>query len=185
MRDALDPERAAAVRIVSLDVDGVLTDGSIWLGAIDGAPKVELRRFHVHDGLAIQLLNKVGIGVALVSGHRSAVVEERARRLGVRDVALGNPEAKLSGLKSILDRRGLELGEAVHLGDDLTDLPVMAEVGLPVAVANAVPEVKAAAHWVGTVAGGHGAVREFAETLLRTRGDWDDLAAGITVERKA
>ncbi|WP_425155225.1 KdsC family phosphatase [Candidatus Palauibacter sp.] len=176
MTPALDPRRAKAVRLVSLDVDGVLTDGSIWIGA-DAVGRTEMRRFHALDGMAIRLMQRAGLVVAFVSGKRSTAVGLRARELGIEEVSLGAPEGKLAALRGILARRDWTFAQAAHLGDDLADLSVMERVGLPAAVVGAVPEVRAAAAWVGTVPGGEGAVREFAEALLAGRGEWDDLVA--------
>ena len=179
MSGAIDPSAGQRVRLVSLDVDGVLTDGSLWVATMPLYPASEMRRFHVLDGMAIRLLQQVGIVVAFVSGKRSNAVRVRAKELGVSDVSLGAREGKLHALKGMLEPRGWEFENVAHLGDDLADLPVMERVGLPAAVVNAVPEVLASAEWVGTVPGGSGAVREFAEALLVARGEWDDLLAGF------
>lgn len=176
---AIDPARARAVRLVSLDVDGVLTDGSLWMGVSGGTDRSEMRRFHVLDGMAIRLLQTVGLAVAFVSGKRSLAVQARAEELGIEDVSLGAEEGKLTALAGILSRRGYDFSQAAHLGDDLADLAVMERVGLPAAVVNAVPEIRARADWVGTVPGGSGAVREFAEALLVARGEWEGLVEGF------
>ncbi|WP_423929600.1 KdsC family phosphatase [Candidatus Palauibacter sp.] len=176
MTPVLDPRLAKAVRLVSLDVDGVLTDGSIWIGA-DAVGRTEMRRFHALDGMAIRLMQRAGLVVAFVSGKRSTAVGLRARELGIEEVSLGAPEGKIAVLRGILARRDWTFAHAAHLGDDLADLSVMERVGLPAAVVGAVPEVRAAAAWVGTVAAGEGAVREFAEALLAGRGEWDGLVA--------
>ncbi|MCG8468098.1 MAG: HAD hydrolase family protein [Gemmatimonadetes bacterium] len=173
------PEAAAAIRLVSLDVDGVLTDGSLWVGVDERRHGSEIRRFHALDGMATRLLQQAGLLVAFVSGKRSRAVEARARELGIDHVSLGDRAGKISALGGILSERGLEWGAAAHLGDDLADLAVMKRVGLAGAVANAVPEIAATADWIGSVRGGDGAVREFAEALLRARGEWDDLVAGF------
>ncbi|MDE2662894.1 MAG: hypothetical protein OXI39_07815 [Gemmatimonadota bacterium] len=172
----MDRRLAESVRFVSLDVDGVLTDGSIWVGAESdlSAPR-DLRRFHALDGLAIRLMQRAGLVVAFLSGKRSTAVRLRARELDIAEVSLGSRKGKLSALRGMLARRGCTWDQAAHLGDDLTDLAVMERVRLPAAVVGAVPEVRAAARWVGTVPGGEGAVREFAEALLVARGEWDGL----------
>lgn len=177
---ALDPRLAKAVRFVSLDVDGVLTDGSIWVGAgsLDGDsldPLRDLRRFHALDGLAIRMMQRAGLVIAFLSGRRSAAVRLRARELDIEEVSLGSRKGKLSALRGMLARRGCTWDQAAHVGDDLTDLAVMERVGLPAAVVGAMPEVRAGAVWVGTVPGGKGAVREFAEALLVARGEWEGL----------
>ncbi|WP_420447990.1 KdsC family phosphatase [Candidatus Palauibacter sp.] len=178
----MDPRLAKAVRFVSLDVDGVLTDGSIWVGSdsLDGDsadPPLDLRRFHALDGLAIRMMQRSGLMVVFLSGRRSAAVRLRARELNIEEVSLGSRKGKLSALRGMLARRDCTWDQAAHLGDDLTDLAVMERVGFPAAVVGAVPEVRGEAVWVGTVPGGKGAVREFAEALLVARGEWEGLVA--------
>lgn len=171
----MDSVVASGIRLVSLDVDGVLTDGSLWVGIDAGGQPTEARRFHVLDGMAIRLLQQVGITVAFVSGKRSDAVAARAAELDVTELSLGARHGKVRALEGMLGRRGLEWVHAAHLGDDLADLAVLDRVGLPAAVANAVPEIRARAAWIGRVPGGQGAVREFVEALLVARGEWDDL----------
>lgn len=178
----IDPDIARRIRLITLDVDGVLTDGSIWVQWSDGDEGGELRRFHVLDGLAIHLARAVGLEVAFVSGKRSPAVEARARELEIREVHLGYAFGKVSAIDEILSRRGWEWREVAHLADDLADLPALGRAGLPAAVANAVPEVREAASWRGSVAGGQGAVREFVEALLRARDEWDEVV-GHYLER--
>ncbi|WP_420634735.1 KdsC family phosphatase [Candidatus Palauibacter sp.] len=177
MTAPLDARRAKAVRLVSLDVDGVLTDGSLWTGWDPASGSFEMRRFNALDGMAIRLLQRAGLVIAFLSGKRSSAVLIRAGELEVEEVSLGAPEGKLAALQGMLARRGWTLEQAAHLGDDLSDLAVMQRVGLPVAVVGAVSEVRACAAWVGTVPGGEGAVREFAKALLVARGEWEGLVA--------
>ena len=179
MTPVLDPRRARSIRLVSLDVDGVLTDGSIWVSADALGARRELRRFHALDGMGIRLMQRAGLVVALVSGKPSAAVRIRARELGIEEVSLGAREGKLAALRGMLAGRGWTFAQAAHMGDDLADLAVMAHVGLPAAVVGAVPEIRARAAWVGTVPGGEGAVREFAQALLAARGEWDGLVEGF------
>lgn len=174
-RGTIDSVVASAIRLVSLDVDGVLTDGSLWVGIDASGETTEARRFHVLDGMAIRLLQQVGITVAFVSGKRSDAVAARAAELEVSELSLGEKRGKVRALEGMLRRHGLEWSHAAHLGDDLADLAVLDRVGLPAAVANAVPEIRARAAWIGEIPGGHGAVREFVEALLVARGEWDDL----------
>lgn len=169
---ALTPERARTVRLVALDVDGVLTDGGIYLGATDAGERVEMKRFEITDGLGIHLLRQCGIGVAIVTGRESAAVRLRAEELGIEDCLQDARATKLPMLGSLLEKHRLRWEEVAFLGDDLADLPVLRRVGLPAAVANAVAEVRAEALWTATRRGGHGAVREFAEALLTARGEW-------------
>lgn len=170
---SIDAELARRIRLVSLDVDGVLTDGGLWVERSVLGDLAEIRRFHVLDGLGIRLLRQAGIEVALVSGKASGVVQARAEELEIEEVHLGYPFGKVAAIQGILWRRDWEWSQVAHLADDLADLAVLERVGLPAAVANAVPEVRAAARWRGAVRGGEGAVREFARALLEARGDWE------------
>ena len=172
-----DPDLASRIGLVVLDVDGVLTDGGIyWADNPDGRP-YGMRRFHVRDGIGIYMLRQAGLEVALVSGKDSRAVRARARELGIDEVHQVPPWDKVATVDGVLDRFGLDWGRAACLADDLADLAVLEKVALPAAVLDAADEVRKVARWRGTVPGGQGAVREFAEALLRARGDWDDLVA--------
>lgn len=153
------------VDFVVLDVDGVLTDGRLWYGP-DGET---LKVFDVRDGHGIKQLVQAGIGVAVISGRRSPAVTARLRELGVADVSQG-VEDKGRALAGLLDRHGLDARRVACLVDDTPDLPLMAAVGLPAAVADAHPDVLAAARHVTRARGGRGAVREFCDWLLAARG---------------
>jgi 3-deoxy-D-manno-octulosonate 8-phosphate phosphatase (KDO 8-P phosphatase) len=168
----MDAATARRIRLVSLDVDGVLTDGSFATSG-EGEAGSESRTFSVLDGLGIHLMREAGLEIAFVSGKRSAAVEARARELGVTEVHLGSPHGKIAAVEGILRRNGWAWEQVAHLGDDLADLALLERVGLPAAVANAVPEVAAVARWRGRVNGGQGAVREFARALLGARGEWE------------
>ena len=178
----IHPTLARSIRLVALDVDGVLTDGGIYLGAADGKP-VELKRYEIQDGLGIHLLQRAGVRVAIVTGRVSESVRLRAAELGVADVAQDPQAQKLPAFLSILDRHGIAPSEAAFVGDDFPDLAVLRLVGLPVAVANAVPEIKAACALTLSRSGGAGAVREFVELLLKARGDWDSVTYQYVAER--
>ncbi len=155
---------AAEVALLVLDVDGVLTDGRLWYGP-DGE---SLKAFHVRDGVGIKELLAAGVGVAVISGRRSVAVAARMRELGVADVAEGVAD-KARVLADLLARRAVEPRRVACLVDDTPDLPMMAAVGLPAAVADAHPAVLAAAKHVTRAAGGRGAVREFSDFLLASR----------------
>jgi 3-deoxy-D-manno-octulosonate 8-phosphate phosphatase (KDO 8-P phosphatase) len=170
----IDAARAARVRLVALDVDGVLTDNGIWVGPVAGE-RVELKRFHIQDGLGMRLLRTAGIPVLWLSGRQSAATALRAEELQVDEVLqVAGPE-KLEALSRVLARRELGWDEVAYVGDDLADLQVMRRVGLPIAVANAVPEIRAVAAATTTASGGHGAVREIVDALLKARGVWSDM----------
>jgi 3-deoxy-D-manno-octulosonate 8-phosphate phosphatase (KDO 8-P phosphatase) len=176
----LDPVLARRLKLVGFDVDGVLTDGGVYLGQAADHP-VELKRFHMNDGLGIKLLRDAGLAVVLVSARRSEATDLRARELKVDEVVQDNK--KLPAFSAILARRGVAWDESAFVGDDIPDLPILRRVALPIAVANAVPEVKAAAQRVTAAAGGQAAVREVAELILKARGAWDDLVQQYLQER--
>lgn len=159
--------RAARIRLLVLDVDGVLTDGSL----LYGPSGEELKRFHVHDGLAMVTARRTGLEVAVISGRESAALGQRLKDLGVTEVQQ-RVNDKVSALASLMARLGVGPHQVAVMGDDLPDLPLMRRVGLALAPANAVPEVRAAAHWLSRRAGGAGAVREAIEALLRPRKAW-------------
>jgi 3-deoxy-D-manno-octulosonate 8-phosphate phosphatase (KDO 8-P phosphatase) len=152
------------VRLLVLDVDGVLTDGSLWFGA-DGEV---MKPFHVRDGLGIKQLLAAGIEVAIISGRRHPAVDARMRDLGVKRVMQGVDD-KRAALAALLVETGIEAAEAACLVDDVPDLPLLEGVGLPAAVADAHPAALAAARHVTQRPGGRGAVREFCDWLLASR----------------
>lgn len=178
----LPAEVARAIQLVVLDVDGVMTDGSIGVLVDPGGGVADLRSFNVLDGMAIHLLRSAGLQVAIVSGKASAAVRVRAEELEIEELHQVSPFGKIEAVQGILRRNGLTWQAVVHLGDDLADLALMARVGLPAAVATAVREVRERALWVGSVPGGAGAVREFAEALLQARGEWDSVVEAYVVE---
>ncbi len=170
-RCVLDPGLARRVKLVGFDVDGVLTDGGIFLGLLADGP-FECKRFHVTDGVGVRLLRRAGLPVVFLSARRSPASAVRAKELEVDELLEVGPTEKLPALEGVLARRGVTLAECAYVGDDLADLPVLEAVGLPIAVANAAPEVKAAARYTTTVPGGAGAARQVAELLLKARGEW-------------
>jgi 3-deoxy-D-manno-octulosonate 8-phosphate phosphatase (KDO 8-P phosphatase) len=174
---------ARGVKLVVLDVDGVMTDGGVYYGATASGETVELKRFEITDGLGVHLLQRAGIAVAIVTGRRSEVVAMRARELGIEEVHQDPGAEKLPIVIDILERMQLDWNAVAFLSDDLADIPVLRRVALPVAVANAVPEVMDLAAWQTHRAGGAGAVREFAEQLLRARGQWTDVVNGYLADR--
>lgn len=167
----LEASRARRVRLLGLDVDGVLTDNSVYLGPV-GGQEVELKRFDIQDGLGLMLLRLAEIPVVWLSGRTSEATTQRARELRVDELLQVPGPTKLEAFGRVLTARGLAWEEAAFVGDDLADLMVLRRVGLPIAVANAVSEVKAVSAFVTGASGGHGAVREVVETLLKARGEW-------------
>jgi 3-deoxy-D-manno-octulosonate 8-phosphate phosphatase (KDO 8-P phosphatase) len=172
--------RCAAIELLLLDVDGVLTDGSI-IYANDGA---ELKRFHVRDGSGLKLWHTAGKRAAIISGRKSAAVDRRASELGIGLVLQGRDD-KLDALGEVLSSTGLAPECVCALGDDLPDLPVLSRCGLAVAVADACSEVQSAAHFVTSASGGRGAVREAIEWLLKAQGRWAELTARYVVGQSA
>jgi 3-deoxy-D-manno-octulosonate 8-phosphate phosphatase (KDO 8-P phosphatase) len=176
------PERARRIRLVVLDVDGVLTDGGLYMGATEDGRAVELKRFEITDGLGVKMMDRAGIHVVFVSGRSSPSNRVRAVELDV-PFHEGPGGFKLDIVEELQNLHGSDWQETACVCDDLADLPIFRRAGLAVAVANAVPEVKAIAHGVTRRRGGHGAVREFAEALLRARGEWASLVDAYVNER--
>jgi|UniRef100_A0A7C5AKH4 3-deoxy-D-manno-octulosonate 8-phosphate phosphatase (KDO 8-P phosphatase) len=163
-------ERASRIRLLLLDVDGVLTDGCLFFG-----PREELFKvFHVRDGHGIKMAIRAGLEVAFLSGRRSDPAFLRAKELGVNHYYEGVRD-KLPVLEELCRKLGLNPLQVAVVGDELVDLPLFSKVGLAVAVADAVPEVRARAHWVTENPGGRGAVREVTDLLLKALGAWEDL----------
>jgi 3-deoxy-D-manno-octulosonate 8-phosphate phosphatase (KDO 8-P phosphatase) len=178
----IPPALARRIRLVGLDVDGVLTDGGVYLGDVDGQ-RLELKRYDIVDGLGMKMLQRAGIAVAILTGRVSHSVALRAAELGVDECVQDEHARKLPALRRILAARGIDMRDVAFVGDDLPDLGVMRSVGLPVAVANASREARRAAKLHLTRRGGDGAVREFAEALLRARGEWDGLVEAYVASR--
>jgi 3-deoxy-D-manno-octulosonate 8-phosphate phosphatase (KDO 8-P phosphatase) len=162
---AARPPVPRGIRVLVLDVDGVLTDGRLYFGADGEALKV----FHVRDGYGIKAVQRAGLDVCVISGRNSAAVERRCRELGIRHVRQG-VEDKVTALRELLAELGRSADEAACIVDDTPDLPLMAVVALPVAVADAHPDVLAAAQYVTRAPGGHGAVREVCDLLIEAAG---------------
>ena len=158
-------ERARAVRLAIFDVDGVLTDGTLWIGE-DGEA---FKAFNILDGHGVKMLQAAGVAVAILSGRESRAVSRRAAELSIEHVVQGAAD-KLAAFERLVEAAGVLPGDCAFVGDDLPDLPVLQHCGFAVAVANAVETVKAAAHYVTRAPGGRGAVREFCELVLRSRG---------------
>lgn len=163
MQDIL--ERAAQIKLVVFDVDGVLTDGSLFLGD-DGQ---EYKAFHSRDGHGMKMLQQTGVEIAVITGRSSQVVNHRMHNLGVRHVYQGRLE-KLPAFHDLLARVSVEPAQTAYVGDDVVDLPVMREAGLAVAVLDAHPLVRQHAHWHTLSAGGRGAAREVCELIMEAQG---------------
>lgn len=150
------------IRLLVCDVDGVLTDGKIYIGQ-DG--KEVFKVFHAHDGLGLVNLLKSGVQVALLTARSSDILVARAHELGIQHIIQGAKE-KRGALEALLNTLQIDASQTAYVGDDLPDIPAMQKVALPVAVGNATQAVKDIAHWICAQPGGHGAVREICDALL-------------------
>ncbi len=165
-------ERAARIRLVIFDVDGVLTDGSLFLGD-DGQ---EYKAFHSRDGLGMTLLQDTGVQLAVITGRTSQVVRSRMESLGISNVYQGYQD-KLPPYEELKARLSLTNEMVAYVGDDLVDLPVMRRVGLAIAVSDAHPRVRQHAHWHTRAGGGRGAAREVCELILDAQGNLERVMA--------
>jgi len=163
-------ERAARIKLILFDVDGVLTDGALLLHA-DGT---ESKRYDIKDGTGIVLAQRAGIRVGFLSARMSAATHQRAAQLGVTLVHQGIA-SKLETYEQIADELLIEDEDIAYMGDDIVDLAVLTRVGLAAAPADAVAEVRARAHWISDRPGGHGAARQLVELILRAQGQWESL----------
>ncbi len=161
--------RLAQVKLLLCDVDGVLTDGTVFIGA-----GTELKAFHIQDGMGIAMLRRAGLRTGWISSRASTATVQRAQELKI-DFLHQEKGSKVEAVERILTQAGLGWDEVCFVGDDVVDLGPLKRAGVAVAVANAVPECKAAAAYVTKAAGGHGAVREIVELILKAQHKWDAL----------
>lgn len=172
-----NPARAAkiagSIKLLILDVDGVLTDGGITFDSKAN----ELKTFHVRDGHGLVMLRKAGVKIAIISGRNSRAVDRRAKELGITDVWQKCSD-KLAAYHKLLAKYGLEDGDVAFIGDDVVDIPLLRKVGFPAAPADAVTEAKEAALFITAAGGGKGAVREVCDLILKSSGKWNK-AAGL------
>jgi len=179
---SLTPAVAKRIKLVIFDVDGVLTDAGIYVGASADGGTVELKRFDIQDGVGVKMLMWAGLDVVIVSGRVSEATELRARELGVE--CYQEPDAhKLGAVEALLSRKGIAWDEVAMLGDDIPDLAVLRRVGLPAGVANATAPVRAMVAWESAKRGGHGAAREFCDALLEARGELEGVVERYVEER--
>jgi 3-deoxy-D-manno-octulosonate 8-phosphate phosphatase (KDO 8-P phosphatase) len=163
-------EKAKKLKLLILDVDGVLTDGKLFFDN-DGN---EYKAFHSRDGHGIKLLRQTGVEVAVISGRKSSSVALRMKNLGIEYVYQGH-ENKIAAFNEIIEKLQITPDQAAHVGDDLLDLPIMTRVGLAIAVDDANFAVKQRADWCTTLPGGHGAVREVCDLIMQAQGRFDDV----------
>ena len=174
---------ASKVKLLLMDVDGVLTDGRLYNVPGPDGNMVETKGFDSQDGIALQWLNWKGIKTGLISGRNSPATVERARQCKFAYVYQGHIE-KIPILNEILADAGLDSSQVAYIGDDFTDVVIMHRVGLAIATANARPEVRRHAHWVTSNPGGSGAVRDVAELLMKAQGYWDEILAKYEICEK-
>ena len=158
------------VKMIILDVDGVLTAGHIIFSQEGEA----LKAFHCQDGMGISLAHKAGLKTAIITGRNSEIVRRRGTELKIGDIHQGAMD-KVVALRELTEKHSLTLEQIAYVGDDVNDLPVMVQVGMPCAVANAVPEVKAVAKYISDRQGGNGGVRDIIEHILKAQGVWDGI----------
>jgi 3-deoxy-D-manno-octulosonate 8-phosphate phosphatase (KDO 8-P phosphatase) len=168
--DSMLTESIRKVKLLLCDVDGVLTDGGIILD--DNG--IETKRFDVKDGHGLTLLRQAGIQVALLTGRISQVVSRRADELNITEVIQGARDKK-KAYQDLKNRTGFQNEEIAYVGDDVVDIPILQQVGVAIAVQDAVEEVKAVVHYVTSCPGGKGAIREVVELLLKTQNQWDNV----------
>lgn len=167
------PELAKDIQLLIMDVDGVLTDGKIFITASGE----EVKAFNTLDGHGLKMLQSTGVRLALITGRDASCVEHRARGLGI-DYYYAGIQNKLEALRQLLEKTGLSAHQCAYMGDDVVDLPVMLRVGLSISVPDAPSVVRQHAHYVTGNGGGHGAVREAAELIMHAQGTLDALIAG-------
>ena len=173
MKDEALAARCRCLKLLLTDVDGVMTDGSVLL-LPDGG---EAKAFNIRDGLGVVLAHRAGLRTGIVSGRASEVVSRRAAELGMSVVRQGVSD-KGAALREILAEQDLRAEEVAYIGDDVNDLPILTEVGLSAAPADAALEVRLQAFMVTEARGGRGCLREFVEAVLRARGDWERVLPG-------
>lgn len=170
MTEAEIQSRAARIKLFLMDCDGVLTDARIWI--LENGE--DQKGFNTRDGLGLELLHRAGLQSGIISGRVSSAVTRRAERLGMKYVRQGC-EDKEQAFAEIVSSAGLTNAEVAFAGDDLNDIPLMVQSGLGIAVADAALETREHAHYVTTAHGGHGAVREAIELILKAQGRWDEV----------
>jgi 3-deoxy-D-manno-octulosonate 8-phosphate phosphatase (KDO 8-P phosphatase) len=163
--------RAKKIRVLLMDVDGVMTDGRVWLLSRRDGTASEIKGFSAYDGAGLKVARTAGLRTGLITGRESSAVSQRARECEIEFVYQGQA-TKLAAYEEILRATSASDREVAYVGDDLPDLSILRRVGLAVAVANAAPEVKRAAHYVTARCGGEGAVREVIELIVKAQGKW-------------
>jgi 3-deoxy-D-manno-octulosonate 8-phosphate phosphatase (KDO 8-P phosphatase) len=164
-------KRAAKIEVLLMDVDGTMTDGSVTLLSQTDEIALEIKTFDAHDGQGLTLAHTAGLRTGCITGRQSSALLRRAREMNMEFIYMKRP-VKMPAYEKILRTAGVPDSAVAYIGDDLPDLPVMRRVGLAVAVGDAVPEVKHAAHYTTRALAGHGAIRETVELILKSKGIW-------------
>lgn len=167
-------KRAAQIRLLLMDVDGTMTDGGVTLLSQTDGTALEIKTFDAHDGQGLTLARTAGLRTGCITGRESAALLRRANEMKMEFIYMKQP-VKMPAYEEILHKAGVSDSAVAYIGDDLPDIPLMRRAGLAVAVGNAVPEVKLAAHYTTKALAGHGAVREAVELVLKSKGIWDAM----------
>jgi 3-deoxy-D-manno-octulosonate 8-phosphate phosphatase (KDO 8-P phosphatase) len=167
-------KRATQIEVLLMDVDGTMTDGSVTLLSQTGGTALEIKTFDAHDGQGLTLAHTAGLRTGCITGRESAALMRRAQEMKMEFIYMKQP-LKMPAYEEILRKAGVSDSAIAYIGDDLPDLPLMRRAGLAIAVGDAVPEVKQAAHYTTKAFAGHGAIREAIELVLRSRGIWEAM----------
>jgi 3-deoxy-D-manno-octulosonate 8-phosphate phosphatase (KDO 8-P phosphatase) len=167
-------KRAAQIKVLLMDVDGTMTDGGVTLLSQTDGSALEIKTFDAHDGQGLTLAHTAGLRTGCITGRESAALLRRAHEMKMEFIYMRQP-LKMPAYEEILEKAGVSDSAVAYIGDDLPDIPLMRRAGLAVAVGNAVPEVKDAAHYTTKALAGHGAVRETVELILKCKGIWDAM----------
>jgi 3-deoxy-D-manno-octulosonate 8-phosphate phosphatase (KDO 8-P phosphatase) len=167
-------KRAAQIKVLLMDVDGTMTDGGVTLFSQTEEVALEIKTFDAHDGQGLTLARTAGLRTGCITGRQSSALLRRAREMNMEFIYMKQP-LKMPAYEEILQKTGVPDSAVAYVGDDLPDLPVMRRAGLAVAVGDAVPEVKKAAHYTTKALAGHGAIRETVELILKSKGIWEAM----------
>src|SRR5262245_7187800 len=167
-------KRAARIQVLLMDVDGTMTDGGVTLLSQTEEIALEIKTFDAHDGQGLTLAHTAGLRTGCIAGRQSSALLRRAREMNMEFIFMKQP-LKIPAYEEILRKTGVPESAVAYVGDDLPDLPLMRRAGLAVAVGNAVPEVKKAAHYITKARAGHGAIRETVELILKSKGIWEAM----------
>jgi 3-deoxy-D-manno-octulosonate 8-phosphate phosphatase (KDO 8-P phosphatase) len=167
-------KRAAQIKVLLMDVDGTMTDGGVMLLSQADGSALEIKKFDAHDGQGLTLAHTAGLRTGCITGRESAALLRRANEMKMEFIYMKQP-TKIPAFEEILRKANVPESAVAYVGDDLPDLPILRRVGLAVAVGDAVPEVKKAAHFTTPSAAGHGAIRDAVELILKSKGIWDEM----------